>query len=175
MKDKSKLTAIILVIITIVVVVISFLTKKDEENKVGDINIVTNYSNFYTVDSCLYRAITYMSSKDKESLYLLLSDNYKKENDITEENVIDIFGTIEENSTFITKKMYYQNINDNITKYYVYGIVQENYLFEEEAVKELEYIDKYFIVYLDTTNKTFSIEPYSKDLFEKLGGDSNEG
>ncbi|MBQ9072529.1 MAG: hypothetical protein IJY25_05180 [Bacilli bacterium] len=175
MRDKSKLTAIILVIITIVVVVISFFTKTSEQNQVGDINIVTNYSNFYTVDSCLYRTVTYMSSKDKESLYLILSDNYKKENNISEENVIDVIGTVGENSTFITKKMYYQDINDNITKYYVYGIIQENYLFEEETVKELEYIDKYFIVYLDTTNKTFSIEPYSKELFEKLGGDSNEG
>ena len=24
-------------------------------------------------------------------------------------------------------------------------------------------------------NKTFSIEPYSKELFENLGGDNNEG
>ena len=174
MKDKSKLTAIILVIITTIVVIISFITKDKEERKVGDINIVTNYSNFYTVDSCLYRTITYMSSKDKQSLYLLLDNNYKEENNVTEENVIDVFGTIEENSTFITKKMYYQKINDNITKYYVYGIIQENYLFEEEDIKELEYIDKYFIVYLDTTNKTFSIEPYSKDLFINLGGDNNE-
>ena len=174
MKDKSKLTAIILVIITIVVVVISFITKDKQENKVEDINIVTNYSNFYTVDSCLYRTITYMASKDKDSLYLLLNDNYKKENNITKENIMNLFSDVNENSTFITKKMYYQNISNNITKYYVYGIIQDNYLFEDEDITQLESIDKYFIVYLDTNNKTFSIEPYSKELFEKLGGDNNE-
>ena len=95
MKDKSKLTAVILVIVTIIVVVISFLTNKPEENKVGDINIVRNYSNFYTVDSCLYRTVTYISSNDKESLYLVMDENYKKENNITEENVMDLFSSIQ--------------------------------------------------------------------------------
>lgn len=175
MKDKSKLTAVILVIITIIVVAISFFTGKSEENQVGDINIVTNYSNFYTVDSCLYRTITYMASNDKESLYLVLNDNYKKEKNITVDNVMGLFSSVEENSTFISRKMYYQGINDNITKYYVYGYVQQNQIFDDFETNKLASIDMYFVVYLDTTNKTFSIEPYSKELFEELGGDSNEG
>ena len=168
MKDKSKLTAVILVIVTIIVVVISFLTNKPEENKVGDINIVRNYSNFYTVDSCLYRTVTYISSNDKESLYLVMDENYKKENNITEENVMDLFSSINENSTFLSRKMYYQEINDNITKYYVYGYAQQNQIFDDFETNKLAYTDMYFIVYMDTTNKTFSIEPYSKDLFDNL-------
>lgn len=175
MKDKSKLTAIILVIITLIVVIISFISKEQEENKIGDVSIVTNYSNFYTVDSCLYRTITYLASKNSESLYFVLNDNYKKQNNITKENVMNYFQSIPTSSTFISKKMYYQDINDNITKYYVFGTIEENYLLEEVEYRELKTQDAYFIVYLDTSNKTFSIEPYSKELFEKLGGDNNEG
>lgn len=173
MKDKSKLTALILGIITIIVVVISFITKANEESEVEDISIVTNYSNFYTVESCLYRTINYISSNDKESLYLVLNDNYKKENNILQENVLNLFSSVEENSTFISKKMYYQEINDNITKYYVYGYVQKNQIFDDSETNKLEYKDMYFIVYMDKTNKTFSIEPYSREDFNSLGGDNN--
>ena len=88
---------------------------------------------------------------------------------------MNYFQSIPTSSTFISKKMYYQDINDNITKYYVFGTIEENYLLEEVEYRELKTQDAYFIVYLDTSNKTFSIEPYSKELFEKLGGDNNEG
>ena len=72
MKDKSKLTAIILVIITLIVVITSFITKDKEESKVGDINIVTNYSNFYTVDSCLYRTINMMINGNYYLIFISL-------------------------------------------------------------------------------------------------------
>ena len=52
MKDKSKLTAIILVVLVIIVVIVtSFYNKNDKINE-NEISIVTNYSNFYTVNSC---------------------------------------------------------------------------------------------------------------------------
>lgn len=175
MKDKSKLTAIILVVITILVVVLSFLFDKDkQDNKIEDIRIVSNYSNFYTVDSCLYRTINYISSKDSESLILILNDEYKKDNNITQENVLNLFSNIDEGSTFISKKMYYQKISDNITKYYVYGQVQANQIYDDFDMTEFSYNDMYFIVYMDTVNKTFSVEPYSSEMFLNLDGDTNE-
>lgn len=172
MKDKSKLTAIILVIITILVVVISAILKKEEKTDEFKINIVTNYSNFYTVNSCLYRTITYITSNDRESLLLILDDKYEKENNINENNILDIFGDIKENSTFVSEKMYYQKINDNIMKYYVYGYIEENAIADDEFTIESQKDYRYFIVYLDTNNKTFSIEPYSGEVF--IGGDKNE-
>ena len=172
MKDKSKLVAIILVIITILVVVLTNLLNKDEQQSENKIEIVTNYSNFYTVDSCLYRTITYITSKDSESLLSILSSNYKKENNINSNNILSSFNSIEEDSIFISKKMYYEKMNNNITKYYVYGHVEKNQIIDDALTIDNEYTDQYFIVYLDTTNKTFAVEPYDGGIF--IGGENNE-
>lgn len=171
MKDKSKLIAIILVVITILVVILTNIFNKDEEQKENKIEIVTNYSNFYTVDSCLYRTITYIASKDSESLLSILSDKYKKENNIDSNNILSLFSSIEEDSIFMSKKMYYEKINSNITKFYVYGQVEKNQILDDELTLKNSYIDQYFIVYLDTTNKTFSVEPYDGNIF--IGGENN--
>ena len=172
MKDKSKLVAIILVIITILVVVFTNLFNKEEQKKENEIEIVTNYSNFYTVDSCLYRTITYVASKDTESLLSILSDSYKKENNIDANNILSLFGEIEEDSIFVSKKMYFEQISNNITKYYVYGHIKKNQILDDELTIQDDYREKYFIVYLDTENKTFAIEPYNGDVF--IGGENNE-
>ena len=63
--------------------------------------------------------------------------------------------------------MYYQKLSTNVTKYYVYGQI------EEESYSGLgNTTDEYFVVYLDSSNKTFSIEPYDGEIF--IGGDSDE-
>lgn len=172
MKDKSKLLAIVLVIITILVVVLTNIFNKDNKVEEQKIEIVTNYSNFYTVDSCLYRTITYITAGDKKSVLALLSNKYKKENNINSSNVMDLFKSIEEDSIFVSKKMYYEEINSNIIKYYVYGHIEKNQILDDEFTQKREYKESYFIVYLDTTNKTFSVEPYDGDVF--IGGEINE-
>ena len=170
MEDKSKLTAIILVIITVIVVTSSFIINLINKNeKKNDINIVTNYSNFYTVNSCLYRLLTYISTNDTESLILVLDSKYKKQNNINKSNVMNFFQNVGSDSTFVSKKMYYQNINDNITKYYVYGVIEKNEFSEEYSIDNSETKDAYFIVYLDSNNKTFSVEPSSLDIFKSVG------
>ena len=171
MKDKSKLIAIILVIITIFVVVLSYLFKNDDKADEKPINIVINYSDFYTVDSCLYRLVTYISSKDSKNLLLVLSENYKKENNINENNILDLFEQLESDSTFVSRKMYYQELDNNITKYYVYGYVEKNQLTENDSLVNPEKKDMYFVVYLDKKNSVFEIEPYSGDIFKV--GDQN--
>lgn len=164
-KDNSKLIAILLVIITIIVVVVSYvINSKNKED--ADINIVTNYSNFYTVNSCLYRVMTYISAQDSESLMLILDDSYEKENYITKENILNFFPKVGNSPTFVSKKMYYQKLNDNITKYYVYGYIEENMIYDDNNLIKPEYSESYFIVYLDSDNKTFSIEPYSGEVFK---------
>lgn len=172
MKDKSKIVAIIVAIAAISVLIFTYFfdNKVNEDKK--DIKIVTNYSNFYTVNSCLYRLIDYISSKDSDSLLLVLDQDYKLKNNINNNNVLSIFENIDENSTFVSRKMYYEQINKNIIKYYVYGYVEKNQLFDEDYINKLDHMDMYFIVYLDTVNKTFAIEPYSGEIF--IGGELNE-
>ena len=171
MKDKQNLLVILLVIVTALVVILNFITKEEvvEQN---DIKIVTNYSNFYTVNSCLYRVINHLSLKDSESLLLLIDENYKKENKITKDNVLSKFKDVPQDSTFKSKKMYYEQLNSGITKYYVYGEIQKNQIFDEGIDESIKGEDAYFIVYIDWENEIFSIQPYDGEIF--IGGVLNE-
>ncbi|MDO4963249.1 MAG: hypothetical protein Q4E75_04040 [bacterium] len=161
--DKKKILAIFLAILAIVVILISTFTNNSKKNEQSKIYIVTNYSNFYTVSSCINRFVDYISNKESDNVFLILSDNYKKENKISKESVLNIFDGYLDNSYFEADKMYYQNINSNITKFYVYGKVSASNAFELS-----DNIDAYFIVYLDSSNKTFSVEPYNADSFKEV-------
>lgn len=172
MKDKSKLTAIILAVLAILVVVISFVTKNVDENNGNDILIVENASNFYTVNSCLYRLVTYISSQDKDSLLLVLNDNYKSKNSVTKDNVMNLFTDIDITSTFVSEKMYYSLLSENITKYYVKGYIENSQIYDEEVLQNNNSESIYFIVYLDTEQNIFSIEPYDGKIF--IEGDLDE-
>lgn len=174
MKDNSKYIAIVLAVLALIVVIISLVTGNDN-NKKDEFEplIVTNASNFYTVNSCLYRTITYLSEKDKESLNLILSEEYKKENRVREENILNLFPNVEENSTFVSEKMYYETITSSITKYYVKGYVEKNSIMDNAPLKGKNHDSIYFIVYLNSSDKLFSIEPYDGEIFSE--GDINEG
>ena len=172
MKDRQNLLIILLVIVTALVVIINFITKKEEEEK-NDIEIVTNYSNFYTVNSCVYRVINHLALKDSKSLILLINENYKKENKITEDNVLNKFMEVSQDSTFKSKKMYYEQLESGITKYYVYGEILKNQIFDEGIEENINGEDAYFIVYIHWEDEIFSVEPYDGEIF--IGGVSNEG
>lgn len=172
MKDKSKLTAIILASLTILVVIISIVTKNNNRQDNNEILVVENASNFYTVNSCLYRLVTYISSQDKDSLLLVLSDDYKSKNSVTKDNVMNLFPNIDITSTFVSEKMYYSLLSENITKYYVKGYIENNQIYDEEVLQDSNSESIYFIVYLDTEQNIFSIEPYDGKIF--IEGDLDE-
>lgn len=173
MKDKSKLVAIFLAVTAILVVVISSIfgnVKKEEVNNKK--YIVTNYSNFYTVNSCLYRVITYLASQNANNMMLVLNEKYKEKNNVTESDVLNLFPQVEPSSNFVSIKMYYENISKNIKKYYVEGYIKKNQLIDGTDTNNEDQALVYFIVYLDYENKVFSIEPYSGDIF--MDGELNE-
>ena len=164
MKDKNGLIALILLVVTITVLLTSYFVKNNKEEKKEKIDIVTNYSNFYTVDSCLNRFVIFLSSKDEESILSILNDEYIKKEEIKKENVLDLFSEVKEGSNFVSKKMYYTKISENISKYYVYGSIEYNELQTTNNFKS-ESNDVYFIVYIDKNKRLYSVEPYSGDIF----------
>ena len=68
--------------------------------------------------------------------------------------------------------MYYEQLNSGITKYYVYGEIQKNQIFDEGIDESIKGEDAYFIVYIDWENEIFSIQPYDGEIF--IGGVLNE-
>ena len=166
---NDVLLAIIVATLAISVLVVSFITGKNNK-KTNNIEIVTNYNDFYTVDSCIYRIITYINSNNNDNLLLVLNDKYKKENNIT--GISDLMLDIPDNGSFISKKMYYENINDNVKKYYVYGYILPNIMDLDTTEAKEEQKEIYFIVYMDEKNLTFSFEPYDGKVF--IGGELDE-
>lgn len=159
--DKTTLLAIILVIIVVCVIIIGLVNKSETKQKNSEINIVVNYDDFYTVDSCINRTLNYINSSDKKSLMSVLDKNYLKNNNLDSSNVLDSFSNIPTISKFSSKKMYYQR-NGNITKFYIYGILKEDGI----NVNSVTGLDYYFIVNLDIKNELFSIEPIDKTKWD---------
>ena len=171
-EERKKLyLAIVLVIITIIVIIISFTTTQSSDTK-HNISILKQPSEFFTVNSCLYRTISYVSNKDTDSLLKVLNNSYKKKNKINANNVLKVFPSINGEATFVSKKMYYEKINNKIKKFYVKGIVKKNTIHDFSQVEKEENDYIYFIVTMDSKKQVFSIEPYDGEIF--MDGDTNE-
>ena len=69
--------------------------------------------------------------------------------------------------------MYYETITSNITKYYVKGHIEINSIMDDIPLQKQDYDSVYFVVYLNSSDKLFSIEPYAGEIFND--GDINEG
>ena len=162
-KNRNTIIIVIFGIIAIILVLVQIFGGKREENK---INIVTSTSKFYTVSNCVYRYISYLQTKDTDSLLLLLDNKYKSKNNINSNNVLNNLISLDGLYSFEARKMFEEKLNDNVTKYYVYGYLVEDDLDSNNSM------DFYVIVTLDTKNKIFSITPYDGEIF---GGNNEEG
>ena len=161
---KGYITLLVIVTICVLIFgIISNINKNNDEEK-NEISVVTNYSEFYTVDNCINRFVTALSSKDTDSLLKQLTSSYKKENNIDENSVITVLGNIEATS-FNTEAMYYETENDNVNKYYVKGTLIKEALDANMNINKQELKTYYLIVYLDNKKDTFSVEPYDGKIF----------
>lgn len=162
-KNRNTIIIVIFGIIAIILVLVQIFGGSKDKNK---IDIVTSTSKFYTVSNCVYRYVTYLQTKDTDNLLLLLDSKYKSKNNINSNNVLNNLINLDKLYNFEARKMYEEKINDNITKYYVYG-----YLIEDD-IDSNNSMDFYVIVTMDTNNKIFSITPYDGEIF---GGSDEEG
>lgn len=125
-----------------------------------NIQIVKNANDFYTVASCIDKYLNFWYMQDKEDVYNILEENYKKENLITKDNVFEKIGTLSEMLTFRPQKMYYINLEQSVQKYYAYGTVRSDFM--EQRGEESDY---YIEVILNFNNGTFSIRPSTREEF----------
>lgn len=165
--DKKK----IIILIALVVVGLFVLLIRDRvtyQNNIPleyKVKILNNYSRFFTVDDCLNRFLSKISNNDSKNTLLLLNDNYEKENDINENNVIkkvDSYGINSRLSYFASKKIYEEKKSENNYTYYVYGEIYEDLLDEINKIS-----DAYFIVNINDENLIFDVMPYNGDLFKE--------
>ena len=134
--------------------------QKTEKNK---IKILSNYDEFFTINSCVYKYISYLQSKDYNSVLKILNSDYKKNNNITESNIENFVENLDGKYSFSTKKIYYEVIDNNYTRYYVYGYLSKDMI---DVYGEKE--DRYYIILFDTKNQLFSLTPYNEVGFKEV-------
>lgn len=166
-KKKDYTLLIIICVLLLSVAVLLFLNNNDEEenilSKEPKYKLVDDYSRFFTINSCAYKYITYLSSNKTDDLISVLDEEYVSKNNIDTNNVYNYVNKLSGNYSFKSKKIFYQDSDDKIIKYFVYG-----YLIEETINGIGTKQDYYLIVNLDTENQLFSVSPYDGDLFKEV-------
>ena len=173
MNDINKKNVILGIICVILFVVVGYLfifdnSEKEEviEKKESSYVLLKDYSRFFTVNSCIYKYINYLSSKNYDNLFKVLDKDYVTNNSITETNIYNYLPELDGDYSYVSKKMYYKKLNDNIYSYYVYG-----YLYKDLIDSRGEKVYYSYQVNIDQKNGVFSILPYNGNLFK---GVSNE-
>ena len=164
-EEKNKKIFLIILVIAVLclgIYKLFFEGKKIKEESIDTetISIVTNPNDFYTVSSCVSKYLSYLSIGDTEKIFILLSDEYKKNNEVTKDNLYIFLNQLSGVYNFNPKKMFVQQINKNVYKFYVYGVISEEMM--DLASDETDF---YIVVILDRENTTFSIEPYDGNVF----------
>lgn len=134
---------------------------KSEENSSKYV-LLSDYSRFFTVNSCIYKYVVYVENKDVKSLLSVLDEDYKNDKGINESNIFDFVDQLNGNYSFKSKKIYYEKIGDNKFKYYVNGFLYKESIDGLENEEERNYI-----VNMDNENQLFSIAPYDGKIFKE--------
>ncbi len=179
MKRKIIFISIIIAFIIILSlgVVIYFLNKKEinnnEENNIVNNNVniqkeepskeieeVTNSAMYFSIKNCIDNYIKYIVEENRKAIYCILDSSYVKENNITEDNVLD-YTEIEsggEKLDFKIEQMLVEDKEETIQKYYIHGILRD----DEENNEEY-----YLIIRVDIDALVYSIIPNEgKEVFD---------
>lgn len=162
LEKNEKILLICIIIGLIIVFIVKLLTRSASGEELDkSIKIVTDQNRFFEVSSCINKYIQYSQNQEYDKLFSIINEDYKEKNNIDINNVFSFFKQFGVNDVFSARKMYYQQLDSGIYKYYVYGYYREELM--DSIGENKEY---YIIVYLYTDNMTFSIEPYDGELFE---------
>ncbi len=137
--------------------------EKVEEKKVES-KIVTNSAMYFTVESCVDRYVDCIQNMDKKSVYKLLDLAYIKDNNITQDNILEYTGTILKGCDFdVQKILLIKGDGEDLQQYYVYGLIRQN---DGQKINRQK---AYLTVNVDLQNMTFSIVPNVayKEVFDE--------
>ena len=168
MKQKKDYTLLIIICILLLSIAVLLFLNNNDDNEIilGEepkYRLVDDYSRFFTVNSCVYKYITYLSSNKTDELVKILDEEYVSKNNINSSNIYNYVNRLNGNYSFKSKKIYYQVDDEKVIKYFVYG-----YLIEETIDGIGNKKDYYVIVNLDLENQLFSVTPYDGEMFKEV-------
>lgn len=165
--ELNKKNIILLIILVIVfsagILLHNYRNPVKENKKTEKITLVKDYSRFFTISNAGNKYIQYIKNKDKDNLIILLNESYLTLNDINENNVLEKLTLLSSgNYSFEARKMYQENKNKNLIRYYIKGDLTKEVMDEYQRPT-----DYYLIIDLDIKNMTFSVTPYDGKLFKE--------
>ncbi len=164
---KHKDLIVIIIILSLIFISIIVLSNIDKESNKNNNDVLkeeyileNDYSNFFSVNSCINKYYGYLNSRDTNSLLKILNSSYIENNNINSSNIYTVLGEYENIVTFTSKGMYKTK---NTNKYYVYGYLTED-LIDEIGNK----MDAYFEVDIDFNNNIFSLMPITQSMYNEV-------
>lgn len=163
----KEIVIILFIMFTLSMIAIVTKSRSNATSKKIDVVeaiIVDNSTDFYDISGIVDKYINALMNRNTNNLMLMLDKKYIITNHITERNIYKFTGDLSDNIyTFSPIKMYYYEINDNQSKFYVYG-----HLEIEQMDYSTDYKDFYIVVIKDQEKEIFSIIPDNGDLFKEV-------
>lgn len=157
MKDKVEQAKKIIFIVIIIFCVINriyVLFFSNETSSKNTVYIVNDEYLYAVINQCILKYVGYLNNEDSNALLSIYDMNYKEQNNITSENVLEI-NTLRNIEYFRISKLYKSNVN-----YYVLGKL---YYKQDDIIREMDFE----ITVKLYKNHTFSITPFiENDLIE---------
>ena len=149
--------ALVLMIGLTVAAIMMKLDNTTEEAKKG-YAILQDSTRYYTAANALNKYYAFVNAKDADSVLKILADDYKKDNNITKDNVMEKVG-YDKNVSVTPGYMCFYEYKTGVVEYIFKGTVK-NMNKADEILDE-----KYYRVILDGNNMTFSVEQITEKYF----------
>lgn len=167
MNKSNFKTLIFLFIIFLIIGIFLFIfsnnyKSKDKKTEYKEIILVNDPSTFFSVTLNINKFSQYISDNDKVSAYNILDKDFAIKNNITIDNIIDIYGQSNANMTFTAKEMYVISENE-LYKYYVKGYLKKEQM---DVFAKIE-SEVYYILNYDINNRVFSLELINEQDYQR--------
>lgn len=159
--------ALAFILLLFILSIVFFFSLSREEKKIIHARLVDNNTDYYDVSSIASDFVRKSNKSYQNELLEMLDKKYVIDNKITENNIFKRIKDLSDGTySFDVKKMYYYNISNNLTNYYIYGEIikasMDNFISGE---------DYYLVVTIDTKNSTFAITPDDGKIFKEVTND----
>ena len=164
-KLKIIIIVVSLIIVAIIIALLIYNTNQYYEEEHGEVitedmveetqaerEYTQNEEQFFTIEKLASNYYLYARLGNADAVVDILTDNFKNNNGITAENVIQRLGI--EKEGYRAREILTDNSSSN-TIYLVYGVIGER-----EDLTE-----SYLIVYVDIENSTYAIQPIEEEMY----------
>ena len=167
--NKNRIVSIILVALfaglIFALVIIERINYQNSLSKKEKYDLVKDASEFFTIDDCANRYLTYLSDGDSKNLLAIMNEEYANDNNLNSSNIINRLDTHNFGDNVVsykTRKMLMKKISDTVNEYYLYGEVYSDGI--EDYYKMTDY---YLIITLDSDTLVFDVKPYDGKVFKE--------